>query len=512
MPISKPDQLFRLIKSLTKAEKRNFKLYVKRIQKGEESIKFLDLFEILDKQDAYSESQTLIGLKEKSKTKFANSRRHLYQHLLTSLRLMHMSKEAGIQIREQIDYAHILYGKGFYLEALKLLDMAKRKARVNNLDLPHLETIEFEKKIESRHITRSSTERIEGLIEESRNRNQVISNTISLSNLKLFLQRYFINSGHVKNEEERALVAKRFKSLLPLKEKNGASFFEKIYQYEAFYWYHYILLELEDCHMYAQNWVRLYEKRPKMIEEDVDMYLRGVHHLLTTSWFNQDWLRFDQTLSTLQSYVGQKLNQFNPNSQTLARFYLLQWQLNHLLINKQYREGLQQIPKALETIEELKKILDPHKIFILYYKIACLYMGGGEPDRALTYLNDIINQRSGRLRKDIQCYARLLLVMAHYQLNNFELIESLLRSTGRFILKMRKPNPIPEILLHFFREKMKNPLESDDKNQNKVIEQLTNLKASPYQRRAFIYLDISSWLNIQKEKSGRRETAKKKRR
>ena len=48
------DNLFVLIKSLTKSEKRQFKLYVGRMDSNEDS-KFLKLFNQLDKMTLYKE-------------------------------------------------------------------------------------------------------------------------------------------------------------------------------------------------------------------------------------------------------------------------------------------------------------------------------------------------------------------------------------------------------------------------------------------------------------------------
>ena len=53
------DNLFVLIKSLSKSEKRQFKLYVGRMDSNEDS-KFLKLFNLLDKMDFYSEDFYLI--------------------------------------------------------------------------------------------------------------------------------------------------------------------------------------------------------------------------------------------------------------------------------------------------------------------------------------------------------------------------------------------------------------------------------------------------------------------
>lgn len=69
------DNLFLLIKSLTKSEKRQFKLYVGRIDGNTES-KFLNLFNVLEKLSAYDEALILkMGIVNKQQ--LANVKVHL---------------------------------------------------------------------------------------------------------------------------------------------------------------------------------------------------------------------------------------------------------------------------------------------------------------------------------------------------------------------------------------------------------------------------------------------------
>ena len=62
MPKQQIDPLFQLIKSISKSEKRNFKLYANRISSDKET-KFLQLFDVLDRLDEYNE---LIILKKEN--------------------------------------------------------------------------------------------------------------------------------------------------------------------------------------------------------------------------------------------------------------------------------------------------------------------------------------------------------------------------------------------------------------------------------------------------------------
>ena len=59
MPNKNTDPLFQIIKSLTKAEKRYFKLHVNKQIAGEDT-KFLKLFDLIDKQKDYDESKILV--------------------------------------------------------------------------------------------------------------------------------------------------------------------------------------------------------------------------------------------------------------------------------------------------------------------------------------------------------------------------------------------------------------------------------------------------------------------
>ena len=141
------DNLFQLIKSLTKSEKRQFKLYVGRMGSNNNA-KFLSLFNFLDKLDKYSEKAILVkGIV--TKQQLSNLKAHLYKQILISLRLNPIHQNIRIQIREQMDFATILYQKGLYKLSLKILDKAKALALKNQEKYAAFDIVEFEKLIES---------------------------------------------------------------------------------------------------------------------------------------------------------------------------------------------------------------------------------------------------------------------------------------------------------------------------------------------------------------------------
>jgi hypothetical protein len=58
---------------------------------------------------------------ELSKVQLSNLKSYLYKQVLVSIRLNIPSQNIRYQIREQIDFAAILYNKGLYKQSLKIL-------------------------------------------------------------------------------------------------------------------------------------------------------------------------------------------------------------------------------------------------------------------------------------------------------------------------------------------------------------------------------------------------------
>src|SRR5882672_4623063 len=125
-----PDTLFQLIHSLQKAEKRHFKLYIKRNSANTE-LKILKLFDAIDKQDEYDEALLLKKLPGIHKPQLSNLKAHLYKQILAALRLLKSSDSIDLQLNEYFDYAHLLYKKGLFHQSLVIIEKAKQLAHTN---------------------------------------------------------------------------------------------------------------------------------------------------------------------------------------------------------------------------------------------------------------------------------------------------------------------------------------------------------------------------------------------
>ena len=278
MTSEQKDNLFVLVKSLTKSEKRHFRLYVGRMGSNEDS-KFLNLFQLLDKMNRYDE-KVILKKGIVTKQQLSNLKAHLYKQILISLRMNPVHKNIRIQIREQLDFATILYQKGLYKQSLKVLEKAKILALKHEEKYSAYDIVELEKVIESQYITRSLSNRTETLISEADQLRIQNNLATQLSNLSLQLYERLIKAGYAKSDEEFREITQFFYENLPKLEYDELGFREKLWYYKAHVWYSFLTQDFLSTYRYASKWVKMFDESPSMIAIHPVFYLKGNNYLM----------------------------------------------------------------------------------------------------------------------------------------------------------------------------------------------------------------------------------------
>lgn len=486
------DILFQLIKSMAKSEKRHFKLYIKR-SSSNENLKIVQLFDAMDRQEDYDEKLLLKKLPAIQKAQLSNLKAHLYKQVLASLRLLKSTDSIDLQLNEQFDYAHILYKKGLFHQSLKLLEKAKETAKANQKFTYLTQVIALEKRIESLHITRSMQDRAESLSEEAIQVSTHIDMVARLSNLSLQLYSWYIRHGHARNRDDEARILAFVKELLPEKAWEQTGFYERLYLYQSFGWYAFILQDFLKYYRYVQKWVHLFTEHPLMKRVETGHYIKGMHNLLNAHFNLRNHQRFTVTLSQFETFARTERVQQNENFRIHSELYILQAKINQHFLKGNFREGVEMVVGIEEKINEYAVYIDPHRVMVLHYKIASLYFCNGDYGTAIDYLQKILNDHVG-LRYDLLCYARLMHLMAHFELGNHELMEYLSKSVYRFMSKMENLTAFEEEMLKFLRRSAYIPPFKMKKELEKFLDKVQQLEKNPYQTRVFVYLDIISWV------------------
>ncbi|WP_111709685.1 hypothetical protein [Lutibacter citreus] len=492
MAIEQKDALFTLVKSLSKSEKRQFKLYVGRLG-GNSEANFISLFNLLDKVNVYNDGLILKKTNIK-KQQISNTKAHLYKQILVSLRMNPVHQNVSSQIREQFDFATVLYNKGLYKQSLKILDKAKELALSNGENNLAYEIVEFEKIIESQYITRSMSNRADELAEQAKELSLKNVRISKLSNLSLQLYSLLLKAGYVKDNKDSTLLTEYFESRMPKFDLMKMGFKEKLFLYKAYLWHSFIKQDFVSVYKYSHKWVDLFEENPEMKKQHPVFYLKGVNYLAESLYLNSHRTKFKAILESLDFDIKNNNIVLNQNTSTLAFIYYNQNKLNLFFLEGQFTKGLDFVQNLLIELKKFEGQIDAHHIMVFYYKIGCMYFGAGKNEECIFYLQKIINNKDLKMREDLLCFSRVLNLVTHYEAGIDYNIEKLIVSTYKFLLKMDDLHEVQRKMIAFLKNLSDIYPQDLRKEFIKLHKELSKYKEHPFEKRAFLYLDILSWL------------------
>ncbi|MEO7120654.1 MAG: hypothetical protein ABIY62_06130, partial [Ginsengibacter sp.] len=244
---------------------------------------------------------------------------------------------------------------------------------------------------------------------------------------------------------------------------------------------------------YTQKWVDLFINEPEMQEIETANYIKGLHNLLNAHFTLRNYGGFNKTLQLLEGFRESDIVKQSNNNKVQVFIYLYTSKINQHFLEGTFNEGIKIVPEIEQQLKEFNIYMDHHRVLVFYYKIASLYFGGGDYDTAIDYLNKIINWKVD-LRNDLQCYTRLLHLISHYELGNFQLLEYLIKSVYRFMAKMQNLSLVEEEMFKFLRKSFYLSAKKLQPEFEKLLNNIKDLEKSRFETRAFAYLDIISWL------------------
>ena len=159
-----------------------------------------------------------------------------------------------------------------------------------------------------------------------------------------------------------------------------------------------------------------------------------------------------------------------------------------------FQEGLTIIPHIEEKLKEYALFVDSHRILVFNYKFASLYCGARKYATAIDYLHKIINDNQPGLRNDLQCYARLMHLLCHYEIGNEEILDSLIKSVYRYMFRLKNLTVVEEEIFTFLRHSTKVRPKELKPGLKQFLEKIKHLEKNRFQTRSFAYLDIISWV------------------
>ncbi len=487
------NELFDLIKSLTKSEKRFFKLS-SSIQTGEKN--YLKIFDYIDGQEEYDEADLKDYFKNETFIKHLPSEKnHLYKLILKSLRQFYGEQSISSILKQELKNIEILYNKALFKECKKFLKRAKRIAHEHEKFYFLIDLISWEKQLtEESYESGDFNVDLKKIIEEE---SEVIDKLRNLAEYHILYSRInaiFRSGGFTRNDEERATVHEISDNYL-IKGKNTA-----ISTRAASICYYIKGLcaatnrEFSDSYAFFNRTKQILDKNPKIRIDLGKRYILTLFHLMRCYIDERNFIMAQKMLDEIKSLNGKK--GFNSLDLTLKI-------LNISVIDQMNLHNLQgDFNKALEVYESRKN--EKTKIFEksskeqqikFLFNAAYTLFGVGEYKKALKVLNDILNDNEQKLRQDLYSFARILNLLIHFELENYEFLEYSSNSAIRYLNKIKRDYEIETVFAKQMRKLARTATKLESISIYKeTLEQVQTLLKDDNERVILDYIDIQCWL------------------
>lgn len=485
-------ELFDLIVSLSKSEKRFFKLH-SALQSGPKN--YLRIFDAIDKQKTYDEDALKkLFAKETFIKRLPSEKNHLYKLILKALRAYHAESSVSGILKQEIKNIEILYQKALYTECNKLLHRAKRIARENERFYYWFELLNWEKMLlEEAYESGEFTKDLDALIEEERDVIEKLRNLAAYHILYSKINYVFRSGGYVRTDEEHAMVEEISEHPL-IKGKNTA--LSKRAATICYYTQGF-------CQWAKRDWSTSLEKF-KRVKQILDgypairgdltkRYIRTLHYIINAEIELGQLDSAKQHIKLMRSLLEQPgFSGMNLEVQVFAASYLSELRL--LDRCGEHEKAVSMASDIVSGMERLAGHLHKENELEFEWCLACVHFGAGQMNKALFWLNKVLNDTEPALRQDIFTYARLFNLVVHYELGNYDLLGYIVRSTQRFLGKRQRAHEVETLIIEHIK-KLAKATEPSAKRElfRALYDQLIVLLKDPGESLVLKYFDVLSW-------------------
>ncbi len=446
MPKTPSVRLFHLVKSLTVSEKRYFKIYVN--SKDAANSKYVRLFDAIYEQVEFDEAaliRKVYGDAKVESRKYSELKAYLFDLVVKSLQSYDEKSSVDYRIKIMLLGVRTLFKRSHYADCKDALHKAKKLAQQYDDFNTLLEILNWEKRIAYAETDIAFLDReLERITKEEQSYLSQLQDISTYRNL-FFNILLSLRKDISRREKQLLQMEEWIKHPLLQDEKRTASYTAKVLYYRIFTLYYFTTSNFEAFYKASKTLLKLMEQNKAMLREDVSEYISALfNHLLACGKY---W-RLDEFRKTLERLKKVKPITADDELKIHRQYYQAKFRL--CINTGEFEEGMQELKKHLKAVEKFdKKQFIKNSFYLQYF---CIYFGAGEYENALDSLNEWLTLSGSLERKDLQSLAQILNLIIHYELGNTILLDSLLRSTTRYLKKEDRLSAVAQKMMHFIRE------------------------------------------------------------
>jgi tetratricopeptide (TPR) repeat protein len=487
-------ELFKLIKSLSKSEKRFFKLS-STLQSGDKN--YLKIFDFIEAQNSYDEEHLKSEFAGETFVKHLPSEKnHLYKLILKSLRAYYSEQSVSSLLKQEIKNVEILYNKALYKECEKFVSRAKRLASEHEKFYYLYELLSWEKKLLEEAYEEGEFGR--DLDELIREEEEVIAKLRNLAEYQVIYSKInliFRSGGFTRTDAERLIVDDIANHHL-IKAKNTAL---SIRASSICYYIKGICAatnrNFQDSFVFFNKTREILDKHPDIKADSGQRYVMTLGHLLRCYIDGGDYRKAEELIGDIRSLDG--LRGFD-SMDIKVRIFTRTSNLELMLLHT-----MGEFDRAIELVQKIEedenvfsgKITKEQEVLLVYNK-AYSYFGCGMYRKALSYINKVLNDNEQNLRQDIYSFSRLFNLVLHLELENYDFLEYSIKSTNRYFSKQGRNFEVENSFISHLR-KLSRGGNSDERMTilKRLKSELDVILTNENERVVLEYFNIVAWVN-----------------
>jgi len=509
------EDIFQLIRSMSRAEKAYFRRYAK-MSAGGKQLTYLRLFDeiaaLAKKNKTYNENLLKKNIGDKTANHFPVIKNNLYNLAIDSLCAYRVKQTPEEKVRVLIEQYDSLYSKALFKQCRTILKKAIRIASENELLTYHYLLLGRERVLArySQDIN-AFDKTISKIYAGQYEIIDKIKNNIEVTNLSdMFTSILQKNpTGFARNSEDldevqafmsHPLLADENKILTTEALSNFLTFKTLFCQYNKDY---------EGALSASKRRMEITEERFSFDKSRLGAYIISIYGVLVNAIRTKRIGDYNEAYCKLKN-LAVLFPKMSDRNRIDLFYYSAIPELslcNETLDMKRGMASYVEIKSDYEKFEH--KIPIQQKIILLFF-IAIFNFVREDFNESSIWLGRLINMPNVDLSQDYQCYARIVNLVVHYELGNIDLLEYALKSTYHYLSKRKKAYLYEKIVLDYLRRSFRV------KTKEGLIElfalmrnDLLKIKDDPYEQSAFDAFNLIPWLDSKIENITFLEAARK---
>ncbi len=482
--MAKKGTLFSLIKSLTKSEKRYFKLN-QAVTEGTKN--YQKVFDFVDNQEEMDDKVVATHFSDQSYGKQLHvTKNYLTKQILKSLRGFHATSSSRHQLYELLLDIEILYKKELYDQCYDTVKRARKIAEKYEKYTELLEVLSWERRLLIAQ---------KGSFQASQLVNQIIHYEADILEKLININNYVQLAYNIFNERSNESSIDTLRKYPLVADKRYALSFSALTLY---YHLQYVANAFGGSPIKGleaiSTLIEEFEKRPHLIKENPDSYVTALNNKMGTLLHMRrpvsEAIEMLNKIRAVPDKYGLKRD--NYTVKIFMKTYNVELELYR--DTKEWEKGGFLVNEVQSFLQNNLKYIADSYLISFYYQFAYIHFKQKQFSASLKNLNEIINHLHSEERLDIQVYARFLLLIIHYELGNIIVLKYAVDATRRFLNKLRKPHTFEKRLLKFFSKLSTSATFDHGDIFNDFSEEI--FRDIDVQQKAEItdYLDFNEWL------------------